>query len=388
MSYVQLVTANLLRNKLRAALTFGAVSLAVMLVVFLLTMPAGMDALLNSIASNTRVSVHNKAGIVYSMPYAYARKIRQVEGVAAAVGTAWFGGAYEEEGRVTFPNFVVEAEHVGAVYPDYGIAPQALDDFRRYRDGALVGRQTMKRYGWKVGDRITLKSTVWAVDLDLRIVGEIPLERSPVVWIQRAYLDEALLAQRGQGLGIVHVVWVRVQDPNRVDEVMRSIDDMFRNSEAETASETEKSFFGNFFGSLKGFMTIVLLVTFLVAICVVVIAANTASMSIRERGREIAVFKALGFPRRAVFAALLAESALLCTAAGLTGVVLAYGFTHGLRSFAAVIPALGPLGSFLVTPGVAAQGVALSLVVGLLAGLVPAWGAARKPLVETLHEIF
>lgn len=388
MNYRSLVWANLMRNKLRTALTFGAVSLAVMLVVFLLTMPAGLDALLNSVASNTRISVHNKAGIVYSLPYAYVRKVRLVDGVAAAVGTTWFGGAYEEEGRVTFPNFAVEAEHVGAVYPDYGIAPQHLEDFRRYRDGALVGRQTMKRYGWKVGDRITLKSTAWAVNLDLRIVGEIPLERSPVVWIQRAYLDEALLAQRGQGLGIVHVVWVRVQDPNRANEVMSTIDDLFRNSEAETASETEKSFFGNFFASLKGFMTIVLLVTFLVAGCVVVIAANTASMAIRERGSEIAVLKALGFPRRLVFTTLLAESTLLCTAAGIVGVGLAYVFTQGLRSFAAVIPALGPLGSFLVTPGVAGQGVLLAFVVGIVSGLAPAWGAARKPVAQAFHELF
>lgn len=388
MNYPNLVYANLMRNKLRTVLTFGAVSLAVMLVVFLLTMPAGLDALLNSIASNTRVSVHNKAGIVYSLPYAYVRKVRLVGGVAAAVGTTWFGGAYEEDGRVTFPNFAVEAEHVGAVYPDYGIAPQHLDDFRRYRDGALVGRQTMKRYGWKIGDRITLKSTVWAVNLDLRIVGEIPLERSPVVWIQRDYLDEALVAQRGHGLGIVHVIWVRLEDPNRVEEVMRTIDDLFRNSEAETASETEKSFFGNFFASLKGFITVVLLVTVLVAACVVVIAANTASMSIRERGREIAVLKALGFPRRVVFATLLAESALLCTSAGIVGVALAYVFTHGLRSFAAVIPSLGPLGSFLVTPGVAAQGLLLAVVVGVFSGLVPAWGAARKPVAEAFHELF
>lgn len=388
MKYAGLVIANLLRNKLRTALTFGAVCVAVMLVVFLLTMPAGLEALLNSLASNTRISVHNKAGIVYSMPYAYVRKIRQIDGVAAAVGTTWFGGAYEDDGRVTFPNFAVEAEHVGDVYPDYGIAPEHLDNFRRYRDGILVGRQTMRRYGWRIGQRITLKSTVWPVVLDLRIVGEIPVERSPVVWIQRAYVDEALEAQRGRGLEIVHVVWVRVADAESVDRVMHDIDDLFRNSEAETASETEKSFFGNFFGSLKGFMTIVLLVTGLVAVCVVVIAANTASMSIRERRGEIAVLQALGFPRRVVFGTLLAESAVLCTTAGLCGVLLAYGFTQALRSFAAFVPALGPLGSFLLTPGVVAHGVVLSVAVGVVAGVVPAWGAARRPVVESLHEVF
>lgn len=382
------VWANLGRNRLRTGLTFGAVALAVMLVVFLLTMPAGLDALLNRIASNTRISVHNKAGIVYSMPYSYARKVRQVDGVAAAVGMTWFGGAYEEEGRVTFPNFAVEAEHVGAVYPDYGIPQEQLEDFRRYRDGAIVGRQTMQKYRWKIGDRITLKSNIWPVSLDLRIVGEIPQERAPMLWLHRTYLDEALLAVRGRGLDIVGIVWARVEDPARVDAVMQAIDDLFRNSEAETACETEKSFFGNFFGSLRGFVTVILVVTGLVALCIVVIAANTASMAVRERHGEIAVLKALGFSRRRIFAALLAESALLCTSAGLTGVGLAYGFAQALRSFSGYSPALGPLGSFLVTPSVAFSGVVLALAVGLLSGLLPAWGAARKPVAESLHEVF
>jgi putative ABC transport system permease protein len=163
MKYLGLIRANLGRNKLRTALTGGAIMLAVALVCLLLTMPAGLDALIETIASNTRISVHNKAGIVYSMPYSFTRKVRQVDGVAAAVAITWFGGAYEEDGRVTFPNFAVEAEHVGDVYPDYDLDPQQLADFQRYRDGAMVGRQTMKKYGWSVGDRITLRSTAWPV---------------------------------------------------------------------------------------------------------------------------------------------------------------------------------------------------------------------------------
>jgi len=140
MKYFSLIRANLGRNKLRTALTAGAIMLAVALVCMLLTMPAGMDAMLASMTSNTRISVHNKAGLVYSMPYAFTRKVRQVDGVAAAMSMTWFGGAFEEDGRVTFPNFAVEPEHVGEVYPDYKLDPQQLADFQRYRDGAMVGR--------------------------------------------------------------------------------------------------------------------------------------------------------------------------------------------------------------------------------------------------------
>lgn len=388
MKWLGLVRANLGRNKLRTALTAAAITLAVALVCMLLTMPEGLNSLLDNLTSNTRISVHNKAGVVYSMPYAFTRKVRQVDGVAAAVAMTWFGGAFEEAGRVTFPNFAVEADQVAAVYPDYDLEPEAIADFQRYRDGAIVGRQTMVKYGWKVGDRITLKSTVWPVDVDLRIVGEIPNERAPMLWLNREYLDQALKAQGREGLGIAGVVWVRATDPARVDGIMRTVDELSRNSEAETASETEKSFFSNFFGSLQGFVTIVLIVTGLVALCIVFIAANTASMAVRERSGELAVMKAIGFTRRIIFGTLLAEAVVMSTVAGLLGVALTIGLTELLQAFAGWNETLGPLGSFIVTGPVIVQGVFLSLFVGMLAGVVPSWGAARKPVVQTLHEVF
>ncbi len=388
MKYLGFVLANLRRNKLRSALTGGAITLAVMLVCLLLTMPAGLDIFLSSIASNTRISVHNKAGIVYSMPYSFTRKVRQVEGVVGAVGVVWFGGAYEEEGRVTFPNFAVEAEHLAAVYPDYKIEPQQLVDFQRYRDGAIVGRQTLKKYGWRIGQRITLRSNVWPVSLDLRIVGEVPNDRAPMVWVNREYLDEAMKATGRAGVGIVGIIWVRAGDPQRVNSIMRTVDEMSRNSEAETACETEKSFFSNFFGSLQGFVTIILIVTGLVALCIVFIAANTQSMGVRERSGEIAVLKAIGFSRRVIFSTLLAEAVALSSLAGGLGVLLTIAFTSFLRASAGWNPSLGPLGSFIVTSSVVVQGVFLSLFVGMLAGIIPSWGAARKPVVEALREVF
>src|SRR5262249_53173951 len=175
-------------------------------------------------------------------------KVRQIDGVAAAVAWVWFGGAFEQDGKVTFPNFAVEVEHIGAVFPDYPIKPDQLADFQRYRDGAIVGRQVMHQYGWKIGDRITLRSTAWPVDLDFRIVGVIDNDRAPHFWFNREYLDQALKEKGGNGLGIAGTIWVRADDPRKVNDIMRKVDEMSRNSDAETASETEKSFFANFFG--------------------------------------------------------------------------------------------------------------------------------------------
>jgi putative ABC transport system permease protein len=386
--YRGLIWANFGRNKLRTALTGGAIMLAVVLVCLLLTMPAGLNAILEHVSNNTRISVHAKGGLVYQMPYSFVRKVRQVDGVAAAVGQTWFGGAFEEAGRVTFPNFAVEPEYVGAVYPDYPIDPRQLADFQRYRDGAIAGRQIMRKYGWKIGDRITLRSTVWPVNLDLRIVGEIASDRYPALWLSREYLDQALKAVGRPGLGTVGIIWVRAADADRVNAIMRQIDDLSRNSDYETASETEKSFISNFFGSLQGFVTIILVVTGLVTLCIVFIAANTASMGVRERAGELAVLKAIGFGRRVIFGTLLAEAAALSFVAGCAGVLVAVAMTGALRVFSGWNDALGPLGGFIVTAPVIVQGVFLSLFVGMLAGVVPSWGAARKPVVQTLHEVF
>jgi putative ABC transport system permease protein len=384
----RLVRANLARNRLRTALTASAVALATLLVCLLLTMPAGLDAFLERAASNTRISVVNEAGLVYSLPYSLVRRIRGLPGVADALGVVWFGGSYEEEGRVTFPSFAVEAEHVAGTYPDYGFSPEVLSDFERYRDGALVGPATLERYGWKPGDRVTLRSNVWNVDLDLRIVGEIPRTRSPVVWVHREYLDQALQARLGSGLGSVGLVWVRAERPGDVQPVMQAIDQLTRRGENPTTAQTEKSFFSSFLGSLQGFLSVLLAVTALVALCIVFIAANTASLSIRERSGEIALLKALGFGRRRLFALLLAETLLLATSSGVLGVGLASALTGLLRATAGRVPQLGPLGGFAMTGEVVTQGLVLALAVGLLAGVVPAWGAARRPVAETLRGVF
>ena len=388
MKFLPFIWRQLARNKLRTALTVGAIGLAVSLVCILLTMPAGMDALLAQAASNTRIVVHNEAGLVYPLPYSYLQKIRSQPGVVSAASWTWFGGVFREEKGVEFPNFAIEPDQVGSFWEDWKIDPQQLEDFRRHRDGALVGRSTLTKNGWKVGDLVTLKGTVYPLDLAFRIVGEIPNDRSPIFLFQREYLDQALRAAGRGGLDILGTVWLRVDDPARVAPLMSQIDELFRNSEAVTASETEKSYFANFFSMLQGFVTVILIVTGLVALCIVFIAANTTSMAVRERIGEIAVLKALGFSRRLIFTTLLSEAVLLSTLGGVLGILGAVGLTQLLRSGSGWNPALGPLGSFIVTQAILVQALFLALFVGMLSGVVPAFGAARRSVAATLREVF
>ncbi len=397
MKFLPLIWLNLVRNRLRSLLTAGAIALAVALVCLLRTMPEGLDALISEAAADTRIIVHNDAGLVYPLPYSYMQKVRALPGVVEVASWTWFGGVFEEEKGVTFPNFATEPEPIGSVWEDWELSPQELADFRRYRDGAIVGLDTLDRYGWKVGDLVTLKGTVFPFDLRFRIAGVIKHERAPHFLFQREYLDQALkeAAARGEtfgshaGLDHAGMIWIRVSDPGRVGPLMEQIDALFRNSEAQTASETEKSWVKNFFSVLEGFVTVILLVTTLVALCIVFIAANSASMSVRERLGEIAVLKAVGFSRRLIFGTLIAEATLLSTLAGAAGAFGSLGLTLLLREVATGWNRqLGPLSSFIVTQAIVVQGLFLALFVGILSGAVPAFGAARRSVAATLREVF
>jgi putative ABC transport system permease protein len=169
---------------------------------------------------------------------------------------------------------------------------------------------------------------------------------------------------------------------------MAQIDDTFRNSSAETESETEKSFFGNMMSNLQGFVTVLLIVAGLVTLCVLFIAANTASMSVRERVGELAIMKALGFRWRTLFWTLVLEAALLSTVAGAAGVALSVGLSELLRAISSVNPSMGPLTAFIVTNAVLVQGLFMAFFIGIVSGALPSFGASRRPVAQTLREVF
>jgi putative ABC transport system permease protein len=385
LKYLPLVWKNLGRNKLRSLITGIAIAFAVAMVCVLRMMPAGLDAMLNSMSSGTRISVHNEAGLTYALPYAYLNKIRSMPGVVDAITYTWFGGVIDADKGVEFPNFAVDADRLGVVFEDWEIDPAALAEFQRNRNATLVGQMVMDQQGWKIGDEITLRSTIWPVEAQLKIVGVIP--RRPFVWINRNYVEQAMLAQ-GQSWDLAGVVWVRIDDAAKLTPVMALIDDTFRNSVAETESETEKSFFGNMMSNLQGFVTILLIVAGLVTLCVLFIAANTASMSVRERVGELAIMKALGFRWRTLFWTLVLEAALLSSVAGAVGVALSVGLSGLLRAISSTSPSMGPLTAFIVTNAVLVQGLFMAFFIGIVSGALPSFGASRRPVAQTLREVF
>jgi putative ABC transport system permease protein len=195
---------------------------------------------------------------------------------------------------------------------------------------------------------------------------------------------------KGLSMDTIGMIWARAADPGQVEPVMRQIDDLFRNSESETQSETEKSFFMSFMGSLTGITRIILAVGFLVVAAVVFIAANTCSMSIRERTGEIAILKAIGFPQRKILFLLLGEALVLAIAGGFSGALGSYGLLKGMAVLGLTRPsrAFGPLSMFVMSVSILVQGLFLSLVVGMVAGFIPSWGASRRSVATALREVF
>ena len=170
MTHTRLVLRNLFRHPLRTLFTTLSIALSVFLVCAVLTLPGALDAILQKAASSVRISVHHKAGLTYWLPFAFVHKVRGIPGVAGVNHYSWFGGIYDEPKNL-FPNFAIDPETVAQVWPDYRIEPAALERFRKTRNGALVGEQTFRKFGWRIGQEITLKGTVFPVDLTLQIVG-------------------------------------------------------------------------------------------------------------------------------------------------------------------------------------------------------------------------
>ena len=391
MTYPGLVVRNLVRHPLRSLLTTLSIALSIFLVCAVLTLPSALDAILEQAASNVRISVHHKAGLTYWLPSSFVQRVKTIPGVVAVNQYSWFGGIYDEPKNM-FPNFAIDPETVAEVWADYHIDPTALARFKTIRNAALVGEDTMKKFGWRVGQNVTLRGTLFPVDLSFEIVGIIPAKLQTggavIFWFNRTYLEEAM--ETKGGMKNVGMLWLRAERPEMVDGIIAQVDAMFRNSEAEVAAETEKAFIGGFMSSFAGLMRVILIVGFLVVGAVVLIAANTSAMGIRERIPEIAILKSIGFRRRPILAALLAESTLQGFVGGLLGAGGAYGVLEGLRMAGKTSGQgiLGPLGGFRMSPAIAAEGVAIAVIVGFIAGFVPAWNGARINVVEALRRLF
>ena len=391
MKYLPFLVQHLRFNWIRTTSTVVAMALSVFLFCTLRTLVDAVSWNLQSVSASRLVTRHG-VGLVLSLPLSYGPKIAAVPGVRSVALTDPFGGIYRDF-KNYFPTFAVEAEPYLAMYPEYVIPEADKRVFLQDTRGCVVGRDTARRFGWKKGDVFQMESfippfrTGKPFEFVVRAIYDTDDARHPgtdgtAMLFHFKYLYEAT----GRRAAAV-LYTVEIADPARAGEVSKAVDALFANSEAQTRTGTEAAFRASFV-SLAGNLALLLNVVGLaVAFTLLVVTANTMSMTVRERRTEIAVLKTLGFSNGRVMGLIVSEGLLLGAVGGGLGVLLGGGTIRALPGLPIIGDAVRGFPALGLSPAVGALGVGLALSLGLAAALVPALFAYRARVTEMLRPV-
>lgn len=379
MKFLTLLRANLTRHRWRTFLTIASVALALFLFASLRTVLTTLDHA-SQFGSAKRLITTNSTGFTFPLPIAYANRISAVEGVTGITWLNWFGGRYGD-GKRFFANFAVDAESYLAMYPEMSVPPDQKAAFLADRGGALIGARLVDLFGWKVGQNITLQGTIFPGEWTFTVRGVYtptdPAINDDAMMFHWSYLDERL-GRSGQA-GWYTIEVDRVEN---AANVAKAVDDLFRNSRAPTKTGTEQAFNASFATMFGNVSLLLNAIGTAVVFAILLVTANAMMMSTRERGREYAVLKTVGFTDRRLFVLVLAESGgitLLGALLGLGGAKVLYKVTD--------FNAGGFLPGFDVSTGTILLGTAIALLLMLASGIAPAVRAARISVVAALRNV-
>jgi len=382
--FLRLVLKNALRHKLRTVLTIVGIVVAITAFGLLRTIVEAWYAGANA-SSSARLVTRNAISLVFSLPLNYAQRIRQVEGVASVSWANWFGGVYITE-RNFFPQFAIDAATYLDMYPEFLLAPDERKAFLFDRQGCIVGRKIADEYGWKIGDQIPLRGTIfpgtWTFNLRGIYDGADKGTDQSTMFFHWQYLNESVKQRFPRRADQVGIFVVQVKDPGEAAAVSGAVDAVFKNSLAETLTETEKAFQLGFVAMTEAILLAIQAVSYVVIIIIMAVMANTMAMTARERGSEYATMKALGFGGVYVALLILGESLLIALAGGILGVLLTFPMA---RAFTEKMGTLFPI--FFVSEQTVAMQIAAALLIGTVAAWWPAWHAARVRIVDGLRAI-
>jgi len=379
MKSFRLVWANLRRKKVRTTLTIGSFLVAFFLFGLLAAIRMGFQGGAGA-AGADRLNVINRVSLILPLPFSYRDRLLQLPGVKAVTHASWFGGVYQDE-RNFFPQIAVDKDTWFNVYADYILTPEAREAFLRDRQACVVGRSLADRFGFKVGDRLPLRGTIWPGNWEFNVagiyVGSRPDADTSGMYFRSDYLEE----QRAFGKGTVGWYVVQLDDPDDGVRVSKAIDEFYSNSPFETLTQTEKAFAASFVKQMGNVELLILSIGSVVFLTLLLVTGNTMAISVRERYGELAVLKTVGFSDFRVLKLILAEALLIAGQGGLIGLVLAKAMIPGLSR------ALPMLGVLYVSPLTFGLGFVLALAVGTAAGLLPAVGAMRLKVVDALRRV-
>lgn len=384
MYLLRLISRNAWRHKLRSILTVLGLMVATISFGFLQTVVdawyAGAEG-----AANTTLVTRNATSLVFPLPLSYEARIRAVDGVTGVGYANWFGGIYQDP-KNFFAQFAISGASYLDIYPDYLMPEADRSDFLRDRKGAIVGRKLADQYGFKVGDVIPVKGTIypgqWEFVVRAIYDGRKETTNTATMFFHWDYVNESMKRLYGRRANQVGVYVVQIGQPENAALVSGRIDEQFRNSLAETLTETEKAFQLGFVSMSEAIVVAVRVVSFVVIVIIMAVMANTMAMSARERLAEYATLKVLGFGPGFLAALIFGESLLLAAVGCVLGVLLLFPMAGG---FAQAMGTMFPV--FQVAPLTVLQQVLAALAVGVVAAIAPTLRATRVNIVEGLRSI-
>ncbi|MDD2366171.1 MAG: FtsX-like permease family protein [Desulfuromonadaceae bacterium] len=384
MFMLKLIFRNVFRHKLRSTLTVVGVAVAILAFGLLRTL-VGLWYLGVESSSSTRLVTRNAISLVFSLPLSYKERIRQVPGVTGIGAMNWFGGVYISE-KNFFPNFAIEAEPFFDLYPEFRLTDEEKKSFLRDRQGAIVGRKLAKKYGWKVGDRVVLKGTIFPGQWEFTVRGIYKgAQRSTdetQFFFSWDYLNETMRRTVPRRADQIGIYVVGVANPERAAEISENIDILFKNSLAETMTETEKAFQLSFVAMTEAIMVAIQIVSYVVIVIIMVVAANTMAMTARERISEYATMKSLGFKWLHIATVIAGESLFIALLGGAVGVGLTFPFSGIIeRELSQFFPV------FRVELLTTFMQIMAAVVVGTVAAIFPVWRGSTITIADGLRRI-
>ncbi len=380
MNAASFIAKNALRNKRRATLTILSVAVSLFLFVTLLVALRELTMPPEDVGASLRIAVRNRISLANPLPARQRPIIERIPGVQMVTPLTFFGGKFKDDESVGFAQFGIDATKLIDLFGEAKIPRDQLEAFLADRTSCIVGADTAERYKLKIGDRMNLVGTLYPCDLELKIAG---IYRGTIddrnVFFHQKYLDEAL-GNKGE----VGMWWVRARSAEEVPQIIERINKAFENTSAEVRAETERAFqmsFVSMWGNIKILVTTICSV---VVFTLVLVTASTMSMAIRERFRELAVLKALGFRRRELFAFILAESFAFAMAGALIG-------AGGARFFYSKVNISkltgGVFPTFEVSDKILGTAFLVAAFLGIVSSIAPAISVARTSVVEGLKTL-
>ena len=382
MTLTRFVRKNAFRNKRRSLLTVVSIAFSLLLLTLMMTIWHAFYNSEPSAQSAQRLITRHKVSLVFFLPASYREKIRSMSGVEHVVNQTWFGGIYKDDKPENFfAQFGTDPDEFFDVYPEFKIPPDQLEAWKRDRAGCVVDSDLAKRHGWKIGDRINLKGTIFPVNPELTIRG-IYTSPSPTdsVYFNNTYIDEGYPEVKGH-VGFFGVMAASAQD---VPKVAKEIDEEFRNAPRPTKTESERAFQLSWIATLGNVKAFILSICMAVVFATLLVSANTMAMSIRERTREVALLKTLGFTRRTVLGLFVSEAVILSLAGGLLGALGA--------SLLVIAMAHSPqgglfLGGLRVSASTMTFALLIAGLVGFVSAFIPSYYASKTNIVDGLRHI-